>query len=195
MKFKVSLLCLLFSCSAQAQLMLGNPLNPQRGSSEPDNQTKPAQPMELPTAGVNIKQTRPGYYRLICPKMEELTLNADRQWEKPPYWKSYQTSLSPEVGRFVGAQWTGAAIGNLFCLYNTDSDTSFPNQVTFSWLVEMPRDKIWVESKSEEKKETTTINCVSRKIEDCVFAVKIKTKDPRSLIDQAAELYRKPGKQ
>ena len=122
-----------------AQLMTGNPIHPHRrpAASTASPSTQKDNSLASTTQQSGIEQNLPGFYRLACPAPSRLNKDTKtNSWQYPPYWKSYQTSLSDKIDRFLGAQWSGATLGNLICLYQPASVSEFPVQLHFSDLVD-----------------------------------------------------------
>ena len=111
-----------FSIHAPAQIMTGNPLNPNRTASPSKTQSDKQKKMTLASLAqdLTIEQTKPGHYILACPEPSKLVKNpSSNRWEVTPYWKSFQVSLTRDASIFLGAQWTGAGVGNLVCIYQS----------------------------------------------------------------------------
>lgn len=84
-------------------------------------------------------------------------------WSTPQGdWKSYAPSFSKHANVFLGAQWQGVKVGNLFCLYQGDAMT-FTISMQFYALVEEPNAGKW------EANVNGIRNCHSAQAADCAF--------------------------
>lgn len=68
------------------------------------------------------KRTRLSKY---CPHPSQLAKNAQSQWHGPDGWKSDRMSFVDQIKTFAGAQWQGADLGEVVCLYQGEQGT-FP---------------------------------------------------------------------
>lgn len=102
-----------------------------------------------------------GYY---CPPIDKLHKTSKKVWIAPGGWRSFTTSFVETVAHFYGAQWSGAKIGQLTCIYKGKDASSFPILLVFHKLTFAPLGGKW-------QAEDTKINCYSRDRRECAFQV------------------------
>ena len=106
-----------------------------------------------------------------CPLPTTLQLNAKTHiWHVKKNWKSYDISFVKRVKSFYGAQWNGANVGQIICVYHGENPNSFPIQLVFHTLVLDPSAGKWSKNLGGYK------NCVSRKLKDCPFKIAPKAR-------------------
>ncbi len=105
-------------------------------------------------------------------------------WSTPRSdWKSYAPSFSKHANTFVGAQWQGVKVGNLFCLYQGDAMT-FTISIQFYALTAEPNTGKW------EANINGIRNCHSALPEECPF-VPVSQPDKIDIQQELQEI--KPG--
>ena len=112
-----------------------------------------------------------GYIRMQCPAASDLTFNSTKRlWSAKPYFKSYNTSFSKTVTQFNGAQWSGAGVGQIFCVYKGDNSMDFPILLAFNTIVAEPNKDAaknrWTDNLKGHR------NCISQETDQCTFLVK-----------------------
>jgi hypothetical protein len=96
--------------------------------------------------------------------------------------KSYDLSFATSLTRFVGAQWVGANVGQITCVYHSQQEFTMKGQATiqktlpvllvFHTLAFQPTNKNW------KRASRGVYNCVPGKNgrSDCPFKINIKPK-------------------
>ena len=60
----------------------------------------------------------------FCPDISDIKSNpAKGNWvakTKAGFWKSYHQSFATDLTQFVGAQWVGENLGQIFCVYQSE---------------------------------------------------------------------------
>ena len=107
------------------------------------------------------KEQRVKQNRYTCPSINELYRN-NLKWQTDTGWKGYQESFSAKISHFMGAQWKGVGVGNVYCIYQPEDDTEFPIQVTLSQLISRPNVANWDNAPSND-----VLNCISRSNDPC----------------------------
>lgn len=116
--------------------------------------------------------TQPNTLTMYCPppsaiKKDPVKLNwtADRGT-----FRSYDLSFAKKIHQFVGAQWNGAAVGQITCIYKTLPKTSFPLLLIFHTLTLNPTGGAWSKNLGGYK------NCNALDIKKCPFKIRLKPK-------------------
>ena len=96
------------------------------------------------------------------------------------YWKSYHSSFATNLTKFVGAQWVGENLGQIFCVYQSEQHYTLQAQTTvqptlpvilvFHTITHVPSGGKWTHPKRGLRM------CQSPKQEDCPFFVNLKPK-------------------
>lgn len=129
----------------------------------------------------SIAATNPNAYS-YCPQLNEIHKNrVNNNWTaqtKAGFWKSYHFSFATSITRFVGAQWNGANVGQLTCIYHSkqsfsmngqqSSQHTLPVLLVFHTLARQPSAGKW------KHVATGIVNCYGTKISDCPFVVNMK---------------------
>ena len=125
---------------------------------------------------------------LHCPTTESLTYDTDTMmWSAPNDFKSFNTSFVEQAQTFLGAQWTGAGLGQIFCVYAGPDKLALPivlAQNVISFEPKPSDDNSWGE------KQGNHYNCISKNSINCPFFVKIKV--PEQTLDEEFNSI-KPG--
>lgn len=113
-----------------------------------------------------------------CPPISALIKDTkSKTWHtKNGLFKSYSLSFDQSLQKFLGAQWNGATLGQLTCIYKGPLKENFPVLLIFHSLVLEPETKNWHVYAMGIK------NCISRKQKACPFIPRTKPKD--SGVDQ-----------
>lgn len=115
-----------------------------------------------------------------CPETKQLQRNPKTQtWSAVNgQFKSYDPSLANGVAAFIGAQWVGAQLGQITCLYSVTPKTNFPILLAYHTLALTPSGGAW-------KQGTGSINCVSANQNTCRFIVRIHKQE--NIYQEAAD--------
>jgi len=98
-------------------------------------------------------------------------------------YKSYAMSFATELDKFLGAQWVGANVGQITCIYSPKLKTAFRVMLIFHTLTHQPT---YQPKKNRWSKNLGGyFNCVSFKRKDCPF--KMVLKGPSTDIYKEAE--------
>ncbi len=129
---------------------------------------------------------------LHCPNTKSLTYNSDTMtWSAPNDFKSFNTSFVKTAQSFLGAQWTGAGLGQIFCVYS--GPDSGHDQITLP--IVLAHNVISLEPKPSNDnswgvKQGNHYNCISNDPIKCSFLVRIKA--PKKTLEQEFNSI-KPG--
>lgn len=132
-----------------------------------------------------------------CPKIKDAQKNPKKgNWiakTTKGYWKSYDMSFATHLTQFVGAQWSGAEMGQVTCIYNSQQkftmngqlkrEHTLPVLLVFHTLTFKPMTGKW------KRFSVGVYNCYSRKQSDCQYVMQIKA--PPGNIYQEAEALKK----
>ena len=109
---------------------------------------------------------------LHCPNVESLTFDSDQMtWSAPNDFKSFNTSFEKKVKSFLGAQWTGAGLGQIFCVYSGDDKFGIPIVLAHNVISLEPKPS---DNNSWGEKKGNYYNCVSNEPKNCPFLVRVK---------------------
>ncbi len=128
------------------------------------------------------KETTTAY----CPDISELVKDPKTLYwgTAQQHWRSYSMSFADKITHFLGAQWTGASVGTIFCLYKGEGMT-FIVKLQFDTLVIPPSGGKWSKDLGQFK------NCRSLETEitqqDCPF-FPLKKPESKTLYEQLDEL-------
>lgn len=119
----------------------------------------------------------------LCPPIKSLSKNdKTNTWSaEQGQWKSYELSFVDKIKNFVGAQWTGANVGQVTCVYRGASSSAFPILLVFHTLTYVPKDGKWSKDLGGYR------NCKSLQRKECPFLIRIKSKS-ENVIDEAKSL-------
>jgi hypothetical protein len=107
------------------------------------------------------KQQQQKQNRFTCPDTSELYLSK-MQWKTDLGWTGYQKSFSKGISHFMGAQWKGVGVGQVYCIYQPDDPSEFPIQLTSKTLYSRPDVAYW-----ENAPRKDAINCISKQNDPC----------------------------
>ena len=106
-----------------------------------------------------------------CPQPNQLTLDTDSKiWSAPNGFKSSNTSFIKTITSFDGAQWSGAGLGQGFCVYSSKKKLSFPVVIFYNTMTLEPQaseEQSWV-------KKQGYYDCISHNPSMCTFLVRKK---------------------
>lgn len=151
-------------------------------------------PMLFCNAVLAIPATSPS----ICPDIGETKKNTDPQkqnWTaqtKEGKWKSYDTSFATQLTQFLGAQWSGANLGQLTCVYKSEqqfelqgqsiTQQTIPVLLIYHSLTFKPTGGAW------KRTGLGLYNCYSRQQKDCQFIINVEP--PVGNVLQQAESFK-----
>lgn len=126
----------------------------------------------IPSALAATDAKTPDTLTVTCPppsaikkNLEKLTWSADRN-----NFRSYDISFAKQVEKFGGAQWNGAEVGQITCVYKMQPKPSFPLLLIYHTLTISPEGGNWTKNLGGYK------NCDSTDIKKCAFKVRLKKK-------------------
>jgi len=121
--------------------------------------------------------------RFFCPPISKIIKNPSKQtWTtKNGNYKSYDMSFALSLRHFVGAQWVGANVGQITCVYKTNPKTAFPVMLIFHTLTYQPSGGSW------SKNLGGYLNCSASMQEDCPYKMVLKPKH-KNLYKEAEKL-------
>lgn len=136
-----------------------------------------------------VTQTAPTVKNeFFCPAINALVKDPDTMtWSTAKGWKSFDMSFVDKITRFSGAQWRGTNVGQIFCVYRGESETSFPILLAYSTLTYEPQGGKWSANLGGYQ------NCESPNQQDCPFSIRVKSEDI-DLYQQAAKLKQPTSK-
>src|SRR3990167_3056740 len=119
-----------------------------------------------------------------CPKSSELRDDTHGFWSaRTPLgvWHSHDSSfMKTYVTQFLGAQWTGANVGQVTCIYGSEQryERSGKQQIQPSLPILLYHESYAIEPHGGEwKRETKEIfNCKSKETNDYPFEIRLKPK-------------------
>ena len=125
---------------------------------------------------------------LHCPNTQSLTFDSDSMtWSAPNDFKSFNTSFIKTAQTFLGAQWTGAGLGQIFCVYSGPDKLALPIVLAHNVISLEPKPS---DNNSWGKKQGNHYNCISNNPINCPFLVRIKA--PEKTLDEEFNSI-KPG--
>jgi hypothetical protein len=84
-------------------------------------------PVQTTAAPANLPET-------LCPPIDKITKDpTEGNWKAQMpegTWKSYSLSFATSLTRFVGAQWVGADVGQITCVYHSEQEFMMQGQQT-----------------------------------------------------------------
>ncbi|MDP1574538.1 MAG: T4SS-associated protein EirA [Coxiellaceae bacterium] len=130
-----------------------------------------------------------------CPHISEIKKNLTKgNWTattKYGFWESYHRACSNDLTKFVGAQWVGANLGQVTCIYKADvqfdmgnqliTQPSFPVLLVYHALAHQPKGIHW------KHMQHGVYNCDSQNQDDCAFAVNLE-KQSGNIFEEAESL-------
>ena len=126
-----------------------------------------------------------------CPAISALTKDpVNMTWHtKDNQFKSYNKSFASGLKEFIGAQWVGTNVGQVFCVYKGIESDTFPVLLSFHTLTLEPHegDGQWGKDQGGFR------NCASKAQSDCMFMMRVKPVETD--IYKEAEKLRKPNDQ
>lgn len=133
------------------------------------------------------------FFVTFCPKPSALVKNPNKlTWSAyGKRWRSYNKSFVTKVKAFIGAQWTGANVGQVTCLYAGQDPLAFPILLRFHTLSTTPQGNGW------SKNLGGFYNCKSKQRSLCPIYMIPKPK-PVDILKEAEQLQKhraNPGKQ
>lgn len=107
-----------------------------------------------------------------CPTAASITKDPAKQiWHSPDHnFQSYEFSFADKIAHFSGAEWSGATLGHVYCIYQpkqSSGSTLFPIGLLFKALVLQPQG--W-----HSYKHGQLFVCKSNNPKNCPFTVNAK---------------------
>lgn len=184
----------LTSCSALAVTNITQPISQTQTSAS--TITAPKSNTTSKTAA-KTAETTTVTSASFCPQINQIVKNPQKDdWTAQTTegsWKSYGVSFATVLTKFTGAQWTGAKVGQVTCVYDSQQvftvqgqqvvQPTLPVLLVLNSLVFQPTEGKW---KHANKREV--YNCYSVDHADCPF--KINTPKPTGNIFKQAEQFK-----
>ena len=106
-----------------------------------------------------------------CPSISEIFHNpAGNRW-KSGAWLGSEVSFEKKLIAFKGAQWVGANIGKMICVYKGASQEGFPVTIQNTQLIPSPTSSNWGKYEHGRKNCPPYPTESSVSIYDCPFSV------------------------
>ena len=165
-----------------------NPPPPQQQSPYP---TQPSTQSTIPTQpqpALPPTEATPATITVYCPDAASLVKDPKKlTWATPDnQWQSFDISFEKKLTQFIGAQWHGVGLGQIFCLYRGEDKDSFPVLLAFHALALVPRSDSWGTDMGGYR------NCTTDKQSECGFEVRTRPQQV-DIYDQALKLKTQPG--
>lgn len=115
-----------------------------------------------------------------CPPISKIYKSNENHWgTQDANFRSHTLSFASHLESFLGAQWQGATLGHIICLYKPKDDehkgSVFPVVLTYNKLVYEPVNQPnW---QTNNPKSGELYNCISKHVSDCRFVVRPTTGD------------------
>lgn len=120
----------------------------------------------------------------FCPQIKHINKDpVTLTWNAAGGWKSFDQSFAVKLKTFLGAQWSGARVGQIICLYQGANPSTFPVQLVFHTLTYSPQGGEWSKNLGGYKNCKSPTRGVTQT--DCPFKMRLKPK--RSNIIKEAE--------
>lgn len=107
-----------------------------------------------------------------CPAISSLAKDpVSMTWHtKDNHFKSYNKSFANKLKEFIGAQWVGTNVGQVFCVYKGFENDTFPILLSFHTLTLEPHegDGQWGKDQGGFR------NCTAKAQSDCAFKMRLK---------------------
>ena len=91
-------------------------------------------------------------------------------WKDKLGFKSYNQSFANALKFFIGAQWTGANVGQITCIYKGDDENTFPVLLIYHTLALEPKGANWGSNMGGYR------NCAAKQQKNCPFIIRLKPK-------------------
>lgn len=123
--------------------------------------------------------------KFYCPPIDALIKNSNtKTWSTHDgKWKSYDLSFVDKITKFSGAQWRGTNVGQIFCVYRGELETSFPILLAYSTLAYAPSGGYWSPNLGGYQ------NCETTDPANCPFSIRIQ-QPIGDIYEQAEQLKR-----
>lgn len=116
---------------------------------------------------------------VYCPAPSALSKNPLKQtWSASGGFKGYDLSFVTQVTGFLGAQWRGATVGQITCVYKGLPKNSFNVLLIYNTVTYEPSQLNWAKNQGGVR------NCIARKTKHCPFSVEIKPKNKGDIYQQ-----------
>lgn len=119
--------------------------------------------------------TQPAVKYTTCPPIDKIYKSSENHWgTSDANFRSHTLSFANHLTHFLGAQWQGATLGHIICLYKPkdkqNKGSIFPVVLTFNKLVYEPANLTnWRTSNTTSNQ---LYNCIGKKVSDCKFIVR-----------------------
>lgn len=123
-----------------------------------------------------------------CPTISELKKDPIKlTWSVGYNWKSYETSFANKIVAFYGAQWVGANVGQITCIYKGEPQ-SFLIFLIYNTLTLEPTQESWSKNLGGYR------NCNAHETKQCPFLIRLKPIH-QDLFKELQEIKKQPPTQ
>lgn len=110
---------------------------------------------------------------VFCPATNSLKKDLQtKTWNaQQGQWKSYEISFVDAPAQFLGAQWAGANVGQITCIYRGKDRKTFPILLIYHTIAYAPFGGRWSPNLGGYA------NCKSEQQQDCPFRIRLQSND------------------
>lgn len=137
--------------------------------------TPPSTPPASPNEGMEM---------VHCPEVEKVMHDPKTNLWGVGDWVSDEASFENKVVSFQGAQWVGANLGTVICVYKSDSPTSFPITIQNTTLAPAPTSSNWGKYENGRKNCPPYPSEEAVDVNDCPFYFPKKQTTPENIYQQ-----------
>ncbi|PHQ82304.1 MAG: hypothetical protein COB66_00535 [Coxiella sp. (in: Bacteria)] len=119
-----------------------------------------------------------------CPPISKVLKTESNYWgTRDNNFRNFETSFAVHLDKFLGAQWQGATLGQVSCVYKPHKPGLFFVTLLFNKLTYTPNTGLW-----KKADKGSLYNCHSNNVTDCRFST--RPKPPKVDIYKVAEQLR-----
>ncbi len=142
-------------------------------------------PLSFAATSATIKLSARTNLTRYCPPVNKLYKNTQNQWgSQDGNFRDFEISLANQLDQFVGAQWQGANLGYVTCVYRPHDPNVFFVTLLFNQLTYEPNTDKTAWTKDQKG---SWFNCHSTHPSDCPFLIRPQPKQG-NIYDEAARL-------
>lgn len=131
-----------------------------------------------------------------CPEIKDIYKSKESHWGTATgNFRSFDTSFAKKLNKFIGAQWQGANLGYVTCVYQPNDPNLFYVTLLYNKLTYEPttQNTHWARPKSG-----SWLDCHSENQQDCPFVIRPDPKKQNvyqeaEQLKQEANPYDDPG--
>jgi hypothetical protein len=106
-----------------------------------------------------------------CPNISQIRYDPNTKRWGVGNWLGSEVSFEKKLIAFRGAQWVGANVGTIICVYKGESKVGFPVTLQNSTLVPMPKGSNWGKYQRGRKNCPPYVTESPISVQDCSFYV------------------------